>query len=82
VLLIHGTADRLVPLGAARAAARANPTWSVREFPGVGHVPQLEVPQDTADAALEWLGSAGQHAARAARAARTAGPATDGANMA
>jgi pimeloyl-ACP methyl ester carboxylesterase len=82
VLLIHGTTDRLVPLGAARAAARANPTWSVREFPGVGHVPQLEVPQDTADAALEWLGSAGQHAARAARAARTAGPATDGANMA
>src|SRR4029077_9603817 len=24
VLLIHGTADRLVPIGAARAAARAN----------------------------------------------------------
>jgi pimeloyl-ACP methyl ester carboxylesterase len=57
VLLIHGTADRLVPLAAARAAARANPSWSVREFPGVGHVPQLEAPQDTADAVLGWLGS-------------------------
>jgi pimeloyl-ACP methyl ester carboxylesterase len=75
VLLIHGTADRLVPIKAARAAARANPAWSVREFGGVGHVPQLEVPRDTADAVLTWLGSAGQQAAHAAQAARTPGPA-------
>ncbi len=81
VLLIHGTADRLVPVAAARAAARANPSWSLREFAGVGHVPQLEVPRDTADAVLGWLGSAGQRAARAARAARTPGPAADGASM-
>ena len=66
VLLIHGVEDRLVPVAAARAAARANPAWSVREFPGVGHVPQLEAPQQTADAILAWLGSAGQRAARAA----------------
>jgi len=67
VLLIHGTEDRLVPVAAAHAAARANPAWSVREFPGVGHVPQLEVPRQTADAVLDWLGSAGKRAARAAR---------------
>jgi len=67
VLLIHGTQDRLVPVAAARAAARANPAWSLREFPGVGHVPQLEVPRQTADAVLDWLGSAGRRAARAAR---------------
>jgi pimeloyl-ACP methyl ester carboxylesterase len=67
VLLVHGTEDRLVPVAAARAAARANPAWSLREFPGVGHVPQLEVPRQTADAVLDWLGSAGQRAARAAR---------------
>jgi pimeloyl-ACP methyl ester carboxylesterase len=67
VLLIHGTEDRLVPVAAARAAARANPAWSVREFPGVGHVPQLEVPRQTADAVLAWLGSAGQRAAGAAQ---------------
>ena len=67
VLLIHGTEDRLVPLAAVRAASRANPSWSVREFPGVGHVPQLEVPRQTADAVQDWLGSAGQRAARAAR---------------
>jgi pimeloyl-ACP methyl ester carboxylesterase len=72
VLLIHGTADRLVPIAAARAAARANPAWSLREFGGVGHVPQLEAPRDTADAVLAWLGSAGQQACRAAQAARTA----------
>jgi pimeloyl-ACP methyl ester carboxylesterase len=67
VLLVHGTADRLVPVAAARAAASANPAWSLREFPGVGHVPQLEVPRQTADVILDWLGSAGQRAARAAR---------------
>jgi pimeloyl-ACP methyl ester carboxylesterase len=66
-LLIHGTEDRLVPVAAARAVARANPAWSLREFPGVGHVPQLEVPRQTADAVLGWLGSAGQRAARTAR---------------
>jgi pimeloyl-ACP methyl ester carboxylesterase len=77
VLLIHGTADRLVPIAVARAAARANPAWSVREFGGVGHVPQLEVPQDTADAVLSWLGSAGQRAAHVAQAARTPGPHVD-----
>jgi len=81
VLLIHGTADRLVPIAAARAAARANPAWSLREFGGVGHVPQLEAPQDTADAVLGWLGSAGQQAATAARAARTAAVGTDGAGL-
>jgi pimeloyl-ACP methyl ester carboxylesterase len=79
VLLIHGTADRLVPIAAARAAARANPAWSLREFRGVGHVPQLEAPRDTADAVLGWLGSAGQQAATGARAARTAAVGTAGA---
>jgi pimeloyl-ACP methyl ester carboxylesterase len=77
VLLIHGTADRLVPIAAARAAARANPSWSVREFPGVGHVPQLEAPEHTAGAVLEWLGGAGDRAAQAARAARTPAPAAN-----
>ena len=72
VLLIHGTADRLVPIAAARAAIRANPAWSLREFGGVGHVPQLEAPRDTADAVLSWLGSAGQQAASAARATAVA----------
>jgi pimeloyl-ACP methyl ester carboxylesterase len=66
VLMLHGDRDRLVPLAAARDAARRNPSWSLVVLPGVGHVPQLEAPADTAKEILEWLDSAGQPAARAA----------------
>jgi pimeloyl-ACP methyl ester carboxylesterase len=66
VLLLHGDRDRLVPVAAARAAARAYPSWSVVELPGVGHVPQLEVPEDTARLIIDWLGSDGLRAAQAA----------------
>ncbi|HXP21651.1 MAG TPA: alpha/beta hydrolase [Streptosporangiaceae bacterium] len=63
VLLLHGSHDRLVPVAAARAAARANPAWSLVVLPGVGHVPQLEVPRDCVRAITDWLGSAGRAAA-------------------
>jgi pimeloyl-ACP methyl ester carboxylesterase len=66
VLLIHGTGDRLVPIAAARSAVRASPRWTLAEFPGVGHVPQLEAPGETAEVIIDWLGSAGRGAARAA----------------
>ena len=66
VLLVHGDRDRLVPLAAARAAVRANPSWSLVVLAGVGHVPQLEVPQDTARVISDWLGAAGRRAAEAA----------------
>jgi pimeloyl-ACP methyl ester carboxylesterase len=63
VLLLHGSADRLVPVSAARAAARANPSWSLVVLPGVGHVPQLEAPRECVTAITGWLGSAGRPAA-------------------
>jgi pimeloyl-ACP methyl ester carboxylesterase len=66
VLLLHGERDRLVPVAAARAAARANPSWSLIVLPDIGHVPQLEAPGETAKAVLEWLVGAGLRAARAA----------------
>jgi pimeloyl-ACP methyl ester carboxylesterase len=72
VLLIHGERDRLVPVSAARSAARAHPSWSLVELPGVGHVPQLETPRECADAILSWLDSAGWSAAQAARSRRAA----------
>jgi pimeloyl-ACP methyl ester carboxylesterase len=74
VLLLHGARDRLVPLAAARAAARRNPSWSLVVLPDVGHVPQLEAPRVTATAILDWLDSAGRSAAQAAtgQRARTA----------
>jgi pimeloyl-ACP methyl ester carboxylesterase len=73
VLMLHGVRDRLVPLAAARAAARENPTWTMVELPDIGHVPQLETPRKTATVILEWLDSAGELAARAATAGRPIG---------
>lgn len=55
VLLIQGDRDRLVHVSAARWAARSNPRWTYVEMPGVGHVPMLEVPEDTADAITGWM---------------------------
>jgi pimeloyl-ACP methyl ester carboxylesterase len=69
VLLIHGERDRLVPVRAARRAARRNPTWRLETLPDTGHVPQLEAPQRTAGLILDWLGQhpeAGQAAGRRA----------------
>jgi len=55
VLLLHGEKDRLVAIGAARAAAEANPSWRFEVAPDVGHVPQLEAPAWTAGHILAWL---------------------------
>jgi pimeloyl-ACP methyl ester carboxylesterase len=63
VLLLHGSLDRLVPVASARAAARAHPDWTFVELPGVGHVPQLEVPQQCATLITGWLAGAGRPAA-------------------
>jgi pimeloyl-ACP methyl ester carboxylesterase len=63
VLLIHGDADRLVPVASARAAAVANPDWRYEEFADSGHVPQLEWPERTAATLLDWLGAQGADAA-------------------
>jgi pimeloyl-ACP methyl ester carboxylesterase len=55
VLLVHGDRDRLVPVIAARDLARRHPTWRYVELPGVGHVPQLQVPERVAAEILSWL---------------------------
>ncbi|WP_345202364.1 alpha/beta hydrolase [Fodinibacter luteus] len=55
VLLLHGDRDRLINIGAARAAARANPHWQFEVAEGVGHVPQLEDPEWTIEKILGWL---------------------------
>jgi pimeloyl-ACP methyl ester carboxylesterase len=66
VLLVHGERDRLVPVAVARAAARANPAWSLTVLPDAGHVPHLEVPRETATVVAGWLDGAGRSAARSA----------------
>ena len=56
VLLIGGEADRLVPVASMRQAAARNPRWETVILPGVGHTPQLEVPDVVAGALRDWLG--------------------------
>jgi pimeloyl-ACP methyl ester carboxylesterase len=60
VLLLHGSADRLVPVTAAAGAARAHPSWSVIILSGVGHTPQLEAPVQCAAEIGEWLAAKGR----------------------
>ncbi|MFD2093382.1 alpha/beta fold hydrolase [Blastococcus deserti] len=55
VLLVQGDRDRLVPVAAARDIARRHPRWRYLELPGVGHVPQLQVPEELATEVLAWL---------------------------
>ena len=57
VLLLHGERDRLVPVRLAREAARRNPQWRLETLPDIGHVPQLEAPDDVADRIIDWLTS-------------------------
>ncbi len=70
VLMIHGDRDRLVPVAAARATAKAHPDWTLVVLAGVGHVPQLEASYDTASAIIAWLTAAGAPAAKAAKTKR------------
>ena len=55
VLLVHGDRDRLVPVAAARDIARRHPSWRYLELADVGHVPQLQVPEQLATEVLGWL---------------------------
>jgi pimeloyl-ACP methyl ester carboxylesterase len=55
VLLVHGDRDRLVPVAAARDVARRHPRWRYAELPGVGHVPQIQVPERVGTEMLAWL---------------------------
>jgi pimeloyl-ACP methyl ester carboxylesterase len=73
VLLLHGEKDRLVTIGAARAVAAANPSWRFEVAQDVGHVPQLEVPQWTADHILGWLAAVVPSGARKDRGSAQTG---------
>lgn len=57
VLVIHGRADRLVPVGFAQAALDGHPGWEMRLLPHVGHVPQMEAPDRWLGAVEDWLAS-------------------------
>lgn len=59
VLLLQGDADRLVSVEAARMAGTAHPHWDLRIAEGVGHVPQMEVPDWTIEQYRDWIDAAG-----------------------
>lgn len=61
-LLMHGVQDRLVPFAAARLAAGQRPDWTFEVLDGVGHVPQLEVPDLFVDLIARWRAGAGARA--------------------
>lgn len=54
VLAIHGRQDRFVPAAFAWAATEAHPDWTIRVFPGVGHLPQIEAPERWLSVVTEW----------------------------
>ncbi len=59
VLLIHGSEDRIVSPGSARWLAERRPEWTFEMLDGIGHVPQLEVPELFVDLVEEFLERAG-----------------------
>jgi pimeloyl-ACP methyl ester carboxylesterase len=68
-LLLHGDADRLVPLAAARQLSMAKPTWTFDIARGAGHIPMMEVPAWTFERIIRWLGAEGAPAVRASTSA-------------
>lgn len=62
-LVLHGEQDRLVPVESSRRVAAGRPDWTLVTRPDLGHVPQLEDPQWTADTIRAW--HAAQSMARA-----------------
>lgn len=63
-LLVHGEDDRLVDVASARDVARRNHRIDLVTMPGVGHTPQLEVPEELHSIIDRWLvGMSGRRAA-------------------
>ena len=71
VLMLQGDQDRLVQVTAARDVAQRNPGWTYVELAGVGHVPQLQVPERVASEILGWLPASGVSRLDAPPAARS-----------
>jgi pimeloyl-ACP methyl ester carboxylesterase len=67
VLVLHGAADRLVPLETVRRAVAQNRSWRLAVAENVGHMPQLEAAPWTAGMILDWLSRDGRDAAERTR---------------
>lgn len=64
-LVMHGEADKLIPVADGRGFARAIPGAKLITYPGVGHVPMEQIPdRSAADVAAFLAGLDGAPAAR------------------
>ncbi len=54
-LLLWGDADRLVGRAVVDGLADRRPDWDVHVFETVGHVPQLEAPDDYVEVVRRWM---------------------------
>jgi pimeloyl-ACP methyl ester carboxylesterase len=54
-LLLHGTADRVVPFEASLKLSRQRPDWPFHVLPGIGHMVQLEAPESCRRIVETWL---------------------------
>jgi len=61
-LLVQGSEDRLVPVANSRELARVRPDWTYVEYPGVGHTPMMEIPDEFISTVETWLNGPGQGA--------------------
>lgn len=55
VFLMSGDRDRLINVAAARYVARRRPHWRYDEYAGIGHVPQMEIPEVVSERVLDWM---------------------------
>lgn len=62
VLVVHGTADALIPVQEAAQPARSSGSLTVSILPDVGHMPMWEAPEATAEPIVAWSKAA--HAGR------------------
>ena len=42
-------------MAVSRSVLKLRPDWALTELPGVGHMPQLEVPERWTEALTTWL---------------------------
>ena len=54
-IVLQGALDRLLPAAGVRQLRALQPGWEVHVLPGVGHVPQIEQPERTAELICDWL---------------------------
>ena len=59
-LVMHGEADNLIPVEHGRRFAAAIPGAKLIIYPRVGHTPQMEIPERSADDLKAFLTAAGQ----------------------